>query len=1016
MRMKKVSVVEENNGKTQGKEGSKLNRSSVQLANRVDIQLRSAVEWQDLFHPDAVVLRQRLRSLCESLILQHSKDYGRRAEERLWRKVFYDVIQKLRNHRKILEGDTLPLDGALRTHLSSAAGYYYHLLTHLQRRYHLAVDGVLSWGLPSRHQAENQDEEVQSWALKACQRCLIFLGDIARYQSDIEGEDAIKLAERFYSEAALTNTDIGMPQNQLGTLAGTKAYGCEGAYFYLRCLLSKEVFDGAEGNLLRIFEKNRSILHRIKELPLDEPRRKERLKRFLVYFLYLQDVLYQHENSPEISSEDIGHLCQSVLQDFSSVLSVDPASSNPSHNSSLENGLIAAQENGSLEDDVTEDIEDVISSSLMVKLVVMAIAAVTRLQSKGSQESSVAIAFTLAFLSLLLQHCISSLEIYLAKEHSTAESQVMNGPATAALSHNGLNSEKLSKHDNSVAGLTAKSHLNRNKAIKNVLKHRRRRRRRRNIDYSFDSYSASGSDLEESEDNEENEDSDLSEGGEMDGELEDLISDEDDSEDVYVESESDEEGSNTGSQPKTISMAANGRHLLQETQHKPVDKSPCHQTPSEKLGSRAGLLGQNGISLGKVFRPDLFSDVSDAETESSVASRAEILRDCVESNLLKAIANQKLLPAIKVMTDWLRLNSELVMTCVESLSALWSRLALLLNKFPSPDQMIVAVPLPRQQTWQSVLDEPLDKDWIQTRGLPEDMFLLGFTPLTPIHSRLDRKWSRLTRDCYYLEAAVRVQCLRSFGMKMASTQELSSFDWDQNTKQFLGPQQMAEREQVMAVDKRPAPLPVGDHDRRARVMKVMAQQLLQSEVAELESTLNSAPQDGPVYVIPDTMALCTQLHLVRRLIASEKLVVIIPIQVISALDDLKKYDSGAREATKFLEQEFKKGNRWIRAQKENETLDGQRRRGRYEDVAVWRFNQIVSCCRYFLRQTGKGLVTLLTGSTSYEAPKRGQRKGVTSSGTQATPEAMEFARSCGVNVESLRAFCARFSKQYKAVT
>ena len=33
------------------------------------------------------------------------------------------------------------------------------------------------------------------------------------------------------------------------------------------------------------------------------------------------------------------------------------------------------------------------------------------------------------------------------------------------------------------------------------------------------------------------------------------------------------------------------------------------------------------------------------------------------------------------------------------------------------------------------------------------------------------------------------------------------------------------------------------------------------------------------------------------------------VVVISALDELKKYDSGAREATKFLEQEFKKGNR-----------------------------------------------------------------------------------------------------------
>ena len=51
--------------------------------------------------------------------------------------------------------------------------------------------------------------------------------------------------------------------------------------------------------------------------------------------------------------------------------------------------------------------------------------------------------------------------------------------------------------------------------------------------------------------------------------------------------------------------------------------------------------------------------------ESSVASRTEILRDCVESNILKAVAGQKLLPAIKVMTDWLRLNGELLLTCVE---------------------------------------------------------------------------------------------------------------------------------------------------------------------------------------------------------------------------------------------------------------------------------------------------------------------------------------------------------------
>ena len=37
--------------------------------------------------------------------------------------------------------------------------------------------------------------------------------------------------------------------------------------------------------------------------------------------------------------------------------------------------------------------------------------------------------------------------------------------------------------------------------------------------------------------------------------------------------------------------------------------------------------------------------------------------------------------------------------------------------------------------------------------------------------------------------------------------------------------------------------------------------------------------------------------------------ILVFVVVISALDELKKYESGARDATKFLEQEFKKGNR-----------------------------------------------------------------------------------------------------------
>ena len=71
-------------------------------------------------------------------------------------------------------------------------------------------------------------------------------------------------------------------------------------------LLSKEVFEGAEGNLLRIFEKNRSILYRIKELPLDEPQPKERYDlnslAFPMYFLLIFLVREKRSESSEFHS------------------------------------------------------------------------------------------------------------------------------------------------------------------------------------------------------------------------------------------------------------------------------------------------------------------------------------------------------------------------------------------------------------------------------------------------------------------------------------------------------------------------------------------------------------------------------------------------------------------------------------------------------------------------------------------------------------------------------------------
>lgn len=45
----------------------------------------------------------RLRELCVKLMFLHPVDYGRKAEELLWRKVYYEVIQLIKTNKKVRE-------------------------------------------------------------------------------------------------------------------------------------------------------------------------------------------------------------------------------------------------------------------------------------------------------------------------------------------------------------------------------------------------------------------------------------------------------------------------------------------------------------------------------------------------------------------------------------------------------------------------------------------------------------------------------------------------------------------------------------------------------------------------------------------------------------------------------------------------------------------------------------------------------------------------------------------------
>ncbi|XP_013925510.1 PREDICTED: protein SMG5 [Thamnophis sirtalis] len=234
----------------------------VEAVHRLDLILGNKAAYQEVFKPENISLRNKLRELCVKLMFLHPVDYGRKAEELLWRKVYYEVIQLIKTNKK--------------------------------RYCHPSPTGC--------KKPVSASEKEMDWAQIACHRCLVYLGDLARYQNELAGVDTELLAERFYYQALSVAPQIGMPFNQLGTLAGSKYYNVEATYCYLRCIQSEVSFEGAYGNLKRLYDKAAKMYHQLKKsenrkLSSSKKRCKD-IKRLLVSFMYLQS-LFQPKKGPE---------------------------------------------------------------------------------------------------------------------------------------------------------------------------------------------------------------------------------------------------------------------------------------------------------------------------------------------------------------------------------------------------------------------------------------------------------------------------------------------------------------------------------------------------------------------------------------------------------------------------------------------------------------------------------------------------------------------------------------------
>ncbi len=77
----------------------------------------------------------------------------------------------------------------------------------------------------------------------------------------------------------------------------------------------------------------------------------------------------------------------------------------------------------------------------------------------------------------------------------------------------------------------------------------------------------------------------------------------------------------------------------------------------------------------------------------------------------------------------------------------------------------------------------------------------------------------------------------------------------------------------------------------------------------------------PVYLVPDANALINKLHILKHLVGAERFVIVIATVVLGTLDRMKKESAGAREAIRWIERCIHVGNKYLRTQTTNETID-----------------------------------------------------------------------------------------------
>ncbi|MBA0604985.1 hypothetical protein Godav_017602 [Gossypium davidsonii] len=222
---------------------------------------------------------QQMRENYEAIILEdHAFSEQHSIEYALWQ-LHYKRIEELRAHYSAVlasAGSNAPqgvkvsqrpdrltkIRLQFKTFLSEATGFYHDLILKIRAKYGLPF-GYFSDDSERRTVMDKNGKKSADIkkGLVSCHRCLIYLGDLARYKGlygdgDSKSREFVA-ASSYYLHAASIWPSSGNPHHQLAILASYSGDELLAVYRYFRSLAVDNPFLTARDNLIVAFEKNR---------------------------------------------------------------------------------------------------------------------------------------------------------------------------------------------------------------------------------------------------------------------------------------------------------------------------------------------------------------------------------------------------------------------------------------------------------------------------------------------------------------------------------------------------------------------------------------------------------------------------------------------------------------------------------------------------------------------------------------------------------------------------------------